>query len=417
MGVLSLLSVLSVLFPTALAPAADGPTACGWRGDGTGLYPSATPPTEWDIDEGKNILWKAEVGKGQSTPVVVRIAGNPPGDRVLVTAEHEWLLCVDRASGKVLWKADNGYAALPAGSNAPDKRPPASPNCGYSTPTPVTDGKLVYASYGTGIVACFGLDGHRQWIRYLDVPQATQYGRAASPLLAAGRLIVSLGGLMALDAKSGRTLWHQPEAKPTYGTPALARIGDADVAITPNGDCVRLADGKILAKELAESKYISPLVQGGVVYFGDTTAAARKLPAKAGETLELPILWEADLEGEFFASPLLHEGILYCVSNGGTLSALDARTGKPVFQQELEIPNASGRPGTEAANIYPSLALVGKHLLVGNDIGVTLVLAPGKEYKQISRNFLDKGSGASPVADGKQLFLRGGTRLYCIGTK
>jgi hypothetical protein len=43
----------------------------GWRGDGTGCFPAAEPPTEWDIDEGTNILWQTKIGKDQSSPVVV----------------------------------------------------------------------------------------------------------------------------------------------------------------------------------------------------------------------------------------------------------------------------------------------------------------------------------------------------------
>ncbi|NQT87547.1 hypothetical protein HQ560_12330, partial [bacterium] len=35
------------------------PQPSGWRGDGTGRYPETSPPLEWDIDEGANILWKA----------------------------------------------------------------------------------------------------------------------------------------------------------------------------------------------------------------------------------------------------------------------------------------------------------------------------------------------------------------------
>ena len=49
------------------------------------------------------------------------------------------------------------------------------------------------------------------------------------------------------------------------------------------------------------------------------------------------------------------------------------------------------------ANIYPSLALAGEHLLLGNDAGDMLVLKPGREYRQVSESYLDEGSGACPV--------------------
>jgi len=392
----------------AIAGAAHG-GAVGWRGDGTGCYPSAAPPTEWDIDEGTNILWKTEIGKGQSSPVVV-------GDRIFVTVEQDALLCLDRQSGKVLWTRDNGFGALPAATRPPEKRHPSAPNCGYSSPTPVSDGALVYSSHGTGIVAAYRFDGTLQWIQYFDRQQATQYGRSASPRLVGGKLLVSLGGLIALDPATGKILWEAADAKPTYGTPTPAKIGDVEVIITPIGDCVRLADGKILAAKLAKTTYTSPLVHDGVAYFVHAPTVAVKLPEKPGEPFRPEPLWENDdVEGGFFASPILHDGILYCVSNEGVLYALDAKTGKLVFDKELEIASAAGTPGRPQGNIYASPILVGKLLFLTNDVGETLVLTPGREYKELAHNFLDKGAGGSPVADGKLLFLRGGKKLYCIG--
>jgi len=83
----------------------------------------------------------------------------------------------------------------------------------------------------------------------------------------------------------------------------------------------------------------------------------------------------------------------------------------------LPIASTGGKPGTETANVYPSLTLAGKHLLVGNDRGEMLLLAPGRQFRQIACNYLDKGSGASPVPDGHLLLLRGGENLYGIGRK
>lgn len=404
-------AVIMSLLCVRLCWGAGAPQPSGWRGDGTGRYPKTSPPLEWDIDEGTNILWKAPVGKSHSSPVVA-------GGRVIVTAEKDLLVCLDRRSGKILWQRDNGYSALPKGLVAAPKRPRVGPGGGYSIPTPVTDGKLVYASYGTGIVVCYDLEGRRRWIRYVALPQATEFGRSASPLLADGKLLVSIGGLIALEPKTGKTLWQNTAAKPSYGTPAIARIGAVAVAVTPNGDCVRVADGRTLATEMASTGYTSPLVHGGIVYFIGAPAVALKLPTTPADAIRPEKLWENDdVEGSFFASPVYHEGILYCVSNEGVLYALDAGTGKTVFQKQLAIPSMAGTPNIEPANIYGSLTLVGKHVLLTNDVGDTLVLASGKEYREVGHNYLDKGSGASPVPNGRMLFLRGGKKLYCIGVK
>jgi outer membrane protein assembly factor BamB len=378
--------------------ASDFPVT-GWRGDGAGYYPQAKLPTHWGAKS--NILWQTQVGTGQSMPIIV-------GEKIILTAEPDKLVCVNRGTGRVLWQSENGYASLPAGLKAPDKLPPTTAGCGYATPTPVSDGKFIYVSYATGIVVCHDLDGQRKWLRFLDEPQISRFGRAASPVLAGGKLVVSLGGLTALDPQTGQTLWQTFEAKPSFGTPFVTKLEDATVVVTSNGDCVRCADGKILATNLAHCEYVSPIVQNGIAYFAGAPSIAVKLPGQK--------LWEnEDPEGEFFATPILHEGLLYFVNNAGNLSVLDAATGKTVWQKALEVASQSGDPNAPAGNLYPSVTLAGHVLLLGNDVGETLVLAPGRAYQELAHNRLDSGSGASSVLSGSRLFLRGGKKLYCIG--
>jgi outer membrane protein assembly factor BamB len=397
--------LLLVLWMAGSAAAQD----FGWRGDGSGRFPAAAPPTQWNIDEGAGICWQTAVGRGASSPVIA-------GQKVFITAEPALLVCLDR-SGKVLWQADDGLANLPPGIPPPQKRAAAHRDCGYATATPVTDGRFVYASYGSGVVTCHDLDGKRQWLRLFDQEQESQYGRTASPLLAGDVLLVTVNHLIALRRQTGEPLWEAPDAKATYGTPAAARIGSVDVVFTPHGECVRLSDGRVLAKKLCKLEYTSPVVYEGTVYFVGPETFGMLLPESAGEQIKLARLWESDdVEGEFYASPVCHEGILYCVSNQGNLYALDAKSGALVYRQELDIPSASGKAGGPPANLYASLTLAGRYLLACNDTGDALVISPGRQYRKVSRNVLDKGSGASPVADGQLLLVRGGLKLYGLGS-
>lgn len=73
----------------------------GWRGDGSGCYPEANPPTEWGPD--KNIIWATNLPSwGNSTPVIVE-------DRLFVTSEPTDIICLSRLDGRVLWSASNSY--------------------------------------------------------------------------------------------------------------------------------------------------------------------------------------------------------------------------------------------------------------------------------------------------------------------
>src|SRR5689334_6228151 len=86
-------------------PTPDRPL--GWRGDGSGRYPGATPPLQWERKRSgggyaaRGILWATPMPNGGvSCPIVV-------GNRVFVTAEPSDLICVDKASGQILWIRSN----------------------------------------------------------------------------------------------------------------------------------------------------------------------------------------------------------------------------------------------------------------------------------------------------------------------
>ena len=64
---------------------------------------------------------------------------------------------------------------------------------------------------------------------------------------------------------------------------------------------------------------------------------------------------------------------------------------------------------------YASLTLAGKYLFLTNNQGDSVVLEATKEAKLVSKNRLPAGSGAAPVFSGKDMFLRAGDKLYCIG--
>ena len=218
--------------------------------------------------------------------------------------------------------------------------------------------------------------------------------------------------LVCLDAATGKLLWKNDKAKATYGTPAAARIGGVDVAITPKGHVVRVADGKILAADLGNCTYTSPAVQGNIVYFIDSAMSAVQLPEKAADTIECKELWYAELSGAFYASPVIHAGRIYTVDRAANYFVIDAQSGKTVLTKTLALPPA-GR--TDGPSIYPSVCLAGKHLFLGNDAGETVLLEPGDHGAAVGTNSLPRGSGGTSTFVGKRMFIRGGKLLYCIG--
>jgi outer membrane protein assembly factor BamB len=383
----------------ALTPAGPDvmpPSVFGWRRNGTGLYPDAAPPTEWS--DNKNIKWKTSIGTGNSSPVI-------SGDRVIVTSEPGVIVCVSRNDGKVLWKAALD-ADLPADLKGKVKEPAGTKE--RARPTPVTDGKDVYVSLCNGIVASYSLDGKRNWVQFVE-PAVLTYGPGASPVLVGDKLLVDSPRLTALDAATGRQLWKAAEGEPHYGTPAIASLGGTLFAVTAKGSVIRISDGAVLAKNIAPAlggdQAPTPLMQGNVVTFAYKRCSAVKL-SFAGGKIQVDKLWEQELPGDVISSPVLKDGMLFVVPSGSPeYRVLNAATGEVLLEKGLDL----------SSNLYPSLALAGKHLFLGNDKGDMIVLEATRESKELRHNALSEGSGASPVFSGPHLFLRGGEFLYCIG--
>lgn len=385
----------------------------GWRGDGSGCFPGADPVLEWSLNPRKNVRWMTVMGPSHSSPIVA-------GDRVFVTAEPHHLLCLNKADGRVLWTRTNSFDDLPPGVAAnldADKKEPAT-LAGYTTPSPVADGRHVFVFLGTGITACYDYDGNRAWIVFLDYPQLSTEGRAVSPVIAGGKLLAQPGCLVALDPNTGQTLWATPKGaiKGTHGTPLALRIGDVEAVVSAAGDVVRLADGKILAQKLGRLLYPSPILKDRVLYLIGGMASAMELPGKAAEQMtadDFPERWSAKLEGVFYASPVCHDGLAYTVARDARYTVLDAATGEIALQKVLDLPPAGSK--ADKPSVYPSVTVAGKYVFISNDAGDTVILEAGREYKQIARISFGDGSSATPAFDGRDMFLRGAKTLYCIG--
>ena len=389
-----------------------------WRFDGHGRFPAIQPPSQWQRD--RHILWKTSVDVGgYSSPIVVR-------DRVFVTAEMGSLLCLDLADGKLLWKKDlfsKDSKDIPAELSKKLMR-----GCGgeskQSTPTPASNGELVFYINAMGLCACYDLKGNQKWIRIIETAEAEEHF-TASPIFAGERIILSWGSLLALDGKTGKTLWKAAEAKANHGTPALAKVGGEEVVITPGGDVVRMASGEVLCSELFQSKYTTPLVEGNVLYIVDAVARALELPARVEKGMKLNELWKTSLTGRFMASPVFRNGLLYTIdADKCRLNMLDASTGAVLTTTRVvdaetkmeKVETGTKIAGLDAAKwLYASPVVSRKNLFLFDDAGNTAVLELGKTGKVIRVNKLEDAIIGTPFFVKDKIIVRGTKTVYCIG--
>lgn len=375
----------------------------GWRGDGTGCYPQATPPVTWSVDE--DVVWKTELS-GTSPASAVLVA-----DRIFVLSDPALLICVRSTDGEVLWKRSHTAEAIggaagtqvvaDAGTHNPDG------HAGSAASTVVSDGRTVIAMFANGVVSAHDLDGNRKWIRFVEAPELP-YGHSASPAVADGHVLIQFRDLVALDLGTGEERWRV-SLPASHGSPVVTRIGDCGIVVHPRGCILRARDGKVLADSLFDLGESSPVVQDGVIYANENgTLKAVSLSASTGDELKAVPLWTCpSSRGQYqIASPVVHDGHVYSVSLTGIIQATNCRTGEQVFQHRLPV----------SSRVYTSIQFAGGRLYVADQTGTTVVLNPGPEYSEAAVNALDFHPTCIAFADSR-IFVRTYQHLYCIGAK
>ena len=425
--------------------------------NGQSRYPEATPVTKWGTDT--NVVWKTPMPSwSNASPVLC-------GDRLFVCSEPTTIVCVNLSDGKIIWQKSNNYTDIltdaaelakvkeqmkeaegikirldakvkelntveaqsrknPSDAELKKKveelRKEADPirkelsqldyaipkthgTNGYSSPTPVADGKHVWAVFGTGVVVCYDKEGALKWGRKIENPPH-EYGSCISPVLAGDVLLVQYDNLYGLDPATGKERWKL-RTPWGWGTPAVAKIGDLYVAYTSQGVAITTADGKAATEGLKKLQYNSLLLQDGTLYYIEEKPVAFTLPQTP--TAKPDKLWDGDAihKDRYYASPLLHDGLIYAVDQARFLSVLDAKTGQKIYEMKLE---------QLKATTYPSPVLAGTYVLLSDEQGRTIVLEADREYKKVAVNVLEPFR-ATPIFVGNRMYVRTLKSLYCIG--
>ncbi|MCY3018738.1 MAG: hypothetical protein NTW87_06880 [Planctomycetota bacterium] len=430
-------------------------------------------------------------GMGAGSPVIV-------GDRLYLPGEPDLLICLRKSDGKILWVRSNSYfdAATDEEKNHPayaeampvaakltalraellagpapwqklEERPklekelyakmravdggkykrPEMPDIGYAGFTPATDGEFVHVFFGSGVSACYDLEGRRQWIR-VDNRPLVEHGISSSPLLIEGKMVVFNRDLMAFDARTGQLAWQAPIVSHEglnpqgffHGTPCATSVGGVGVIALGNGTIVRASDGKAIFKnpEMGAQAIASPVVHQGTLFqltSGSMKLFVHQLSEAFADPLVLPTRTVSVDTLNFprhylpwhLASPLVHEGLAYLMNNAGVLTVVDVGAGQVVYQRMLDLDPLQWHNEGAARGLGVSPALGGRHIYLFGNNGASLVIEPGRAYKQVAKNKLEStvlvGHWAerqerfvgNPVFEGRRLYVRGEGHLYAIG--
>ena len=380
-----------------------------WRGpSGQGLVKAGKYTDKWSATDG--VKWKVPVpGRGHSSPIVW-------ADHIFLQTEYDdgaklSMLAFSRKDGKKLWET---FVPTTGVEHVYPKNSRASA-------TAVTDGTLVYGSFGTHGLAAFDFKGKMVW--HTPVGQLNNYhGSAGSPILYKDRLFIyqdhrgtesTKSFVAAYDKNTGKPLWKTDRTATTgWGTPVVVRVGDHDELIVSsmrriNGYNPDTGQELWSVSGLTMEVIPTPIVAEGLVFCSSgrqgPTIAIR--PGGSGDVTQTHVAWLSPKGSPFVPSGVALDGILYMVNDlQSVLTAHDAKTGTVLYQGRLGEAKKEGFSASPIANN-------GK-IFFTNDDGETFVLQAGKEFKLLHVNQLGEQTLASPaLVDGRWYFRTAGHLL------
>lgn len=327
-------------WPQWLGPQRDGV----WRE--TGVLESF--PTN-----GPSVRWRTPIGAGYAGPAVAqgrvfvldrqlaRGAANPDNafDRSSIPGT-ERVVCLDERDGTVLWthEYDCPYTVSYA----------AGPRC-----TPLVEGSRVYTLGTEGNLLCLDIaTGRVIWSRDFKKDfgaKTPTWGFAGHPLLNGNRLICLVGGpgsvAVALDRDTGRELWRALDAKePGYCPPTLIEHGGRPQLILWHPESVNALDpatGRLLWSVPFESRFglsiPTPRLVDDRLFVTTFYNGSLLLRLTDGEP---EVLWRSKKASEkdttelhsIIPTPVIADGHIYGVCSYGQLRCLKLATGERVWE-------------------------------------------------------------------------------------
>jgi outer membrane protein assembly factor BamB len=439
----SLISGLLVLL--AAAPiAANWPQ---WRGpSGLGVSAESGLPVTWSATE--NVAWSAPLaGLGSSSPIVWN-------DRLFVTSQtglprrrsgSHPMLARDDATLVARETPIGGQRGNPSGTAGPielvvesfsraDGRrlweyrlaaetpfPDLHEKHNLATPTPVTDGRLVFVWFGTGQIAALDVNGTLVWTRHLGKdysPFDINWGHGSSPVLYEDLVILlcdheSKSYLLALEARTGKQRWKTDRGagRVSFSTPLLISGAGGNEVIVNSSERVDAYDpatGRLLwyADAPRQTPIPSAVFHDGVIYM---TRGYRNSPYLAlrpggrGDVSASHVIWRAPGGGSYVSSLVYYDRLLYLTNDVGVLTCADAKTGERVWQARLD------------GVFFASPVAADGMVYFVSQTGETIVVKAGRTPQILARNDLGERLVASPAISGGRIFLRSDARLFAIG--
>jgi outer membrane protein assembly factor BamB len=415
-----------------------------WRGPAADGMAVGDAPLHWS--DTQNVRWKTEIpGRGSSSPVLW-------GDRIFITTavktgpstepepaavpkatpgakpqlstpgpqvEHKFeILCLNRKTGKILWQ-QTAITAVPHEGYHPSYGSLASNS-------PVTDGKYVYAFFGSRGIYCYDMKGKLIWKKDYGVQMRMRmaFGEGMAPVISGDRLILIFDHegdsfMVMLDKNTGKEIWKvNRDEKSNWAAPLVVDYKGQKQIIVSGSNKLRSYDfniGKVIweCAGLGTNTIPQPVRQDDLIFAMSGYIKPNLMAIRLGREGVLTgtdaIVWSQAKGNSYTPSPVIHDNKLYVLTDNGMVSCYNARTGEPYYHQTRLPKTYSFKSSPVGAN--------GKLYLASENEDV-LVLRMGEKFEVLATNTMtDQIFIATPAISGGEIFLRSQNRLYCIREK
>jgi outer membrane protein assembly factor BamB len=254
--------------------------------------------------------------------------------------ESEYLVSLDAATGKELWRHRVDESFTNSWGNGPRS-------------TPAVDSEVVYAVSARGkLHAVTALEGRAIWSHDLAVEYGgtiPAYGYASSPMIESGRLFVEAGGkdnlaFIAFDKSTGEVVWASQTDAAAYSSPLAITVDGVRqvVFFSASGlSAVAPEDGRLLWKQSWDSSCPATGIPTNVAHpifippdkifvsngYGTLTGSAVFRIVRRGEEFATQTVWRSETMRNLLNSSILHDNYIYGFDIG-ILKAIDAATGE-----------------------------------------------------------------------------------------
>ncbi len=407
-----------------------------WRGPANDGLALGDAPLRWSATE--HVKWKTDIpGRGHSSPVIwgdriflttavptgtdhapapAQSERRGPGGNATQLREHRFdVLCVERTTGKLLWRKTVKTATPHEGYH--------DQYGSFASNSPVTDGKNVYAFFGSRGLYALTVEGKPLWEKDFGVQMkmVMQFGEGTAPVLHGNTLILNFDHeagsfVVAVDKNTGKELWKTSRDEVSgWAAPLVVDFEGRKyvvISATKKVRCYDFNTGGLVweCAGIGRNPIPAPVYAKGIVYVMSGYRDPNLMAIRMGRTGDLTgtdaIVWSTTRGLSYTASPVLHNDRLYVLTDQGMLSCFNSGTGVPLYHQ-VRLPKPYSFKSSP-------VGVQGK-LYMATEDGDVVVVKMGDTFEVLATNSIpDEFFIATPAVALGEIFLRGRNTLYCI---